>query len=47
MAKKKSLDEGYQPVKRGYVPDGEKVQGGYKPNKSEAKPAPNPPPKKP
>lgn len=44
--------EGWQPVQKGYqpskpVPAGDKVQGGYQPTTSEAKPAPAAPPKKP
>ena len=56
MAKKKPCTEGYQPLKKGYqptsvlpkVPTGEKIQGGYQPATSEAKPATvASPPKKP
>lgn len=55
MAEKKLLTEGYQPLQKGYQPKpvpptaatGDKVHGGYQPATSEAKPAPNPPPKKP
>ena len=55
MAEKKPLTEGYQPLQKGYqpssipptVPTGDKVQGGYQPATSEAKPAPAAPPKKP
>ncbi len=50
------LIEGYQPLKKGYQPTsvpptvpttGDNVDLGYQPATSEAKPAPNPPPKKP
>jgi hypothetical protein len=54
MTEKKPLNEGHQPEKRGYqptstppAPDVGKVQGGYQPPTSEAKPKPDPPPKKP
>ena len=57
MAEKKTVPvtEGYQPCQKGYqpiftpltVPVGDKVQGGYQPTTSEAKPAPAAPPKKP
>jgi hypothetical protein len=54
MSDKKKIDEGCKPLERGYrptpppkTPTGDKVQDGYKPETSEAKPAPNPPPKKP
>lgn len=50
--KRPPLNEGYQPIKKGYQPKpqksklpGENVTGGYQPTTSEAKP--NPPPKKP
>ena len=52
MTDKKRIDEGYQPLQKGYqpspkpVPAGDKVQGGYQPTTSEAKPV-KPPPKKP
>ena len=47
--------EGWQPATRGYQPSsnqtqapaGDKVQGGYQPTTSEAKPAPVAPPKRP
>lgn len=55
MPEKKPLNEGYAPVKKGYQPTSNpspnlpsgKVQGGYQPSKSEAKPSPSAPPKKP
>lgn len=57
MSEKKRVPatEGWQPVQKGYQPSsgampapaGDKVQGGYQPTTSEAKPAPVAPPKKP
>lgn len=57
MSEKKRVPatEGWQPVEKGYQPSsspmpapaGDKVQGGYQPTTSEAKPAPVAPPKKP
>ena len=55
MEEKKQLTDGYQPLKKGDQPTsippkvttGDKVQGGYQPTTSEAKPAPVAPPKKP
>jgi hypothetical protein len=52
MSDKTRIDEDYQ-AKKGYQPTPKKpkkggmAQDGYKPTKSVAKPAPNPPPKKP
>ena len=52
MPDKKSINEGYQPLQKGYqpnspkVPTDGKVQGGYQPPTGETKPV-NPPPKKP
>lgn len=44
-----SIKQGYQPstTKKMPVPAGNKITGGYQPPKSEAKPAPVAPPKKP
>lgn len=53
MTDKKRLDEGHQPIKKGYQPTPQKpkngglAQDGYQPTKSVTKPPPNPPPKKP
>lgn len=59
MSEKKQVPttDGWQPLQKGYqpsspltsTPTGDKVQGGYQPTTSEAKPAPPPaaPPKKP
>jgi hypothetical protein len=54
MTNKKIIVEGYQPLQRGYQPTQQKPQTGVNvelgyqpPTTSEAKPAPNPPPKKP
>ncbi len=52
MTERKVINEGYQPINKGYQPtpqkppSGGKVQGGYQPPTSEAKPV-QPPPKKP
>ncbi len=54
MTDKKRIDEGYQPLQKGYqpkpkpkpAPARDKVLGGYQPTTSEAKPI-KPPPKKP
>lgn len=52
MADRKNVNEGYQPLNRGYqptpqkLPAGDKVQGGYQPPASVGKPV-QPPPKKP
>lgn len=50
MAENKSVPftKGYQPSQQQpSFPTGDKVTGGYQPTTSEAKPSPNPPPKKP
>ena len=52
MTERKGTKDGYQPVTKGYQPAPQKpagtskVQGGYQPTTSEAKPV-QPPPKKP
>lgn len=46
--KKQTLNEGYQPHKKGYQPNPGQVSGGYQPATGEQKPSiPQPPPKKP